>query len=125
MIRFAAVLALLLLLPSAGAAEPAQYAAEQAGSFGLDRLEKAGEPYTGRQSLQEGLDVDGALRYMADRAAGSWKELVRGSLRSSLLILSVVLLFSLADSVKEGTGGDPMGITAMTASLAVTAVAGR
>ena len=120
----AAALALLVLIVGTSAAASSEdYASVQADRFGFGALERAGEPYTGSQSIREGLNVDGVLDYFRDTVRSSAGDLLRGSLRSGLLILSISLFFSLSESVREGTGGDPMDVGAMAASLAVTAVA--
>ncbi|MBQ2925797.1 MAG: stage III sporulation protein AE [Ruminiclostridium sp.] len=96
---------------------------EQARSMGLEDLEKAGEVYTGEVDLAQGLDLGEIFRNLYRRGLESLEGAVKDSLRSCLLILVVTILCALAGTMTAGTGGDPMKVPVLTASLAIGAIA--
>ena len=91
--------------------------------MGLQQLEQIGEEYAGPQDIRAGPDVNAALRHMADRGRSALHGVVRDAACSCVLLLTVTLLWSLAQGMKTATGGDPMEAVTLAACLSVTAVA--
>lgn len=96
---------------------------QQYQSMGLEDLERVGEQYTGQGDVKDGLDVGGSFRYIAQQGKDSLEGVVKNAVRSCVLLLAVTLLCSLAEGLKTGGGGDPMGITTLAACLSITAIA--
>ena len=97
--------------------------AEQAEGMGLKDLEEAGEVYTGEVDLSQGLDLREVFRNLYHRGVEGLEGAVKDSLRSCLLVLVVTILCTLAGTITEGTVGDPVKVTVLTASLAIGAIA--
>ena len=91
--------------------------------MGLDQLEKAGEAYIGDTDISQGLDVAGVFRHLGQRAREGMEDLVKASVRSCVLLLAVTLLYGLAEGMKTASGGDPLGVTTLAATLAITTIA--
>lgn len=96
---------------------------EQARSYGMEDLERAGEEYLGETDLTSGLDVPSVLSSLGQRVKEALAGLVKEAARSCILLLAVTLLCGLAEAMGAGTGGDPMKISTLAGALAVTAVA--
>ena len=96
---------------------------DQARSMGLEELEEAGETYTGEVDLTQGLDLGEVFRTLYHRGLEVLEEAGKEVLRSCLLILVVTILCALAGTMTAGTGGDPMKVPVLTASLAIGAIA--
>lgn len=96
---------------------------EQARSLGLEDLEEAGEIYTGEVDLTQGLDLGEVFLNLYRRGVETLEEAVGDSLHSCLLILVVAILCALAGTMTAGTGGDPMQVTVLTASLTIGVIA--
>ncbi len=121
-------LALLLLLalllpPGALALEQGEIWEEQARSYGLEELERAGEEYLGEIDLADGMDVPSILNALGQRGREGITGVVKGSVRSCVLLLVITLLCGLAETMGAGSGGDPLKTATLAAALAITAVA--
>lgn len=86
-------------------------------------MEQAGEAYTGPVSLTEGLDIGEILRHLGEQGRAALGEVVKSTVRSCVLLLTVALLCSLAENLVTATGGDPLRVSTLAASLAITAIA--
>jgi len=117
------LLVLALCLPTARALDREELLDRQADAIGLRELERAGEAYTGDQDIRAGPDVNAALRHMADQGRTAFHGVVKDAARSCVLLLTVALLWSLAQGMKTAAGGDPMEAVTLAACLSVTAVA--
>ncbi len=114
---------LLLLLPlPALAIEQEEVVREQSELFGLPELKEEAAPYLGDTEISEGMDIQEILKTILENGKESAQGVVKHAVKSCLVILSVVLLFGLAEGVGKGTGTD-MPIMPVAAALAITAVA--
>lgn len=89
----------------------------------LDKLERTGEEYTGKTDLSGKLDVKGMLQHVLHSGREAAGGAVKRSVRSCVLLLIITMLCGLVEGMKAGTGQVGMNVTALAASLAVTAVA--
>lgn len=96
---------------------------EQAQSYGLEDLERAGEEYLGETDLTGDMDVPSILQSLGQKVKDALAELVKESVRSCVLLLVVTLLCGLAETMGTGAGGDPLKISTLAAALAITAIA--
>lgn len=115
--------ALILTLPWAQALDRDALLDAQSGEIGIQALEAAGEEYTGPQDLRAGPDVNAALRFIADRGGETLRDAVCQAGRSCVLLLTVSLLWSMAQGFQTAAGKDPMETVTLAACLSVTAVA--
>lgn len=111
------------MVPGARALDQQAILGEQARSYGMEDLERAGEEYLGETDLTSGLDVPSVLSSLGQRVKEALAGLVKEAARSCVLLLAVTLLCGLAEAMGAGTGGDPMKISTLAGALAVTAVA--
>ena len=118
-----AILAALLLMPTALALDQEEILQGQADSLGLQDLEEAGEEYIGQTDIKEGLDVPGTFQTMAQRGKAALGDVVKASVRSCVLLLAVTLLCGLTEGIKASSGGDGLGVTTLAATLSITAIA--
>lgn len=122
----AAVLFLLFalwLVPIAFALEPEEILTEQADSFGLDDLERAGEVYTGPVDLTDGFQVSEILGHILQQGKQAIRELVRESVASCLLILVVALFCGLTECLPPEVGQEGLRVPTLAAVLAITSIA--
>lgn len=96
---------------------------DQARSMGLEELEEMGETWTGEVDLTRGLDLGEIFQTLYHRGLELVKEAGKEVLRSCLLILVVTILCALGGTMTAGTGGDPMKVPVLTASLAIGTIA--
>ena len=113
----------LLLAPGALALDQQEILEEQAQSYGLEDLEKAGEEYIGETDLTGDLDVPSILESMGQQVRDSLTGVVKEAVRSCVLLLVVTLLCGLAESMGAGAGGDPLKISTLVAALSIAAIA--
>lgn len=113
----------LLLAPGALALDQREILEEQAQSYGMEDLEKAGEEYIGETDLTGDLDVPSILESMGQRVQDSLAGVVKETVRSCVLLLVVTLLCGLAESMGAGAGGDPLKISTLAAALSIAAIA--
>lgn len=113
----------LLLAPGALALDQREILEEQAQSYGMEDLEKAGEEYIGETDLTGDLDVPSILESMGQRVQDSLAGVVKEAVRSCVLLLVVTLLCGLAESMGAGAGGDPLKISTLAAALSIAAIA--
>lgn len=93
----------------------------QADALELDRLETAAEQYTGGAlGLDTGLD-DG-LRILLNEGSGQVTGILRGAVRSGVLLLAVVLLCGMAESLGGSREKGGVDAVAVAGALAVTAL---
>lgn len=95
----------------------------QAEHFGFSDVEQAGEAYTGPVSLTDGLDVGAILRHLGEQGRAALGEVIKSTVRSCVLLLTVALLCSLAENLVTTTGSDPLRVSTLAASLAITTIA--
>ena len=113
----------LLLAPGALALDQREILEEQAQSYGMEDLEKAGEEYIGETDLTGDLDVPSILESMGQRVQDSLAGVVKEAVRSCVLLLVVTLLCGLAEAMGAGAGGDPLKISTLAAALSIAAIA--
>lgn len=95
---------------------------EQERLFGLDKLEKLGGEYISKVKISEDLDVNAMLKTLLENGKQSVQGSLKGAAKSCLVLLTIVLLFGLANGISQGAGGGGNAIP-LAAALAVTAVA--
>ncbi len=121
-------LLLLALLPCllplrAAAVDAEELQAEQGRLFGISALEAAGNEHLEQVEVNQEMDVNAALKSILERGRESAKGVLKQAVKSCLLLLSIVLLFGLAQSVGETSGGGSLSALHLAAAAAVTAVA--
>ncbi len=111
-----------LLAPSALGLSEEEILDEQSRIFAIPELKQAGEEYVGEVSLDGGMDVNNILKGIMENSKQSLRNVVQHAVRSCLILLTIVLLFGVADGMGKGTGtGFP--VLSVAAALAITAVA--
>lgn len=119
------LLCVLLFLPfvtGAQAVDSEKVWDKQADLFSIPDLEEAGEGYLEDAKLSSNLDVNGMLEGILEDGKQSAQDVLKHALRSCMILLTIVILFGLADGISKGTGnGFP--ILPVAAALAITAVA--
>ncbi len=89
--------------------------------FGVSEVERSAAEQGGTAEYGAGLD-DG-LAELVDTGTRELAGIVRRAVRSSVLILLILLFCGLAETVQEGAGGSPSRSVSLAGTLAVTAVA--
>lgn len=89
--------------------------------FGVSEVERSAAEQGGTAEYGAGLD-DG-LAELVDTGTRELAGIVRRAVRSSVLILLILLFCGLAETVQEGAGGSPSHSVSLAGTLAVTAVA--
>lgn len=113
----------LLLLTGRGMAAAEALLSEQSRSLGLDKLEAAAEEYLGEVDLAAGLDLDEQLKRLLEDGKEQFPGVIKKAVRSSAMLLAIVLFCSLAEGMMEGSGGKELPVVTLVGALAVTAVA--
>lgn len=117
----AAVWAVLLLALTAPArAAPIDVYKEQKETLELEELERAGREYM--DLPLDGIDLDRGLKSVLDTGNEALPGVVRKAVRSCVLLLTAVLLCSLAESLYTDEKGSIKAVR-LAGTLAVTAVA--
>ena len=93
------------------------------GSLGLDQLAEAGEQYGAAAELHETPQLEGELERLLEQALAHLPQVLRGGLRSALMLLAVVVLCSVAEGLRA-IGGEENGlnICVLAGTLAITAL---
>lgn len=95
---------------------------EQTKLFSIPELQKAGDAYLGEVDLGADMKVDSLLEKIAQTGKQSAQNVMKHALHSCLILLTIVMLFGLAEGIGHGTGsGFP--VLPVAAALAITAVA--
>lgn len=89
--------------------------------FGVSEVERSAAEQGGTAEYGAGLD-DG-LAELVDTGTRELAGIIRRAVRSSVLILLILLFCGLAETVQEGAGGSPSRSVSLAGTLAVTAVA--
>ena len=89
--------------------------------FGVSEVERSAAEQGGTAECGAGLD-DG-LAELVDTGTRELAGIIRRAVRSSVLILLILLFCGLAETVQEGAGGSPSRSVSLAGTLAVTAVA--
>ena len=89
--------------------------------FGVSEVERSAAEQGGTAEYGAGLD-DG-LAELVDTGTRELAGIIRRAVRSSVLILLILLFCGLAETVQEGAGGSPSHSVSLAGTLAVTAVA--
>jgi stage III sporulation protein AE len=95
---------------------------EQSNLFGVDKLEQYGEEYLNGVEIKGEMDVNSIIKTILENGKESAQGVIKQSVRSCLLLLTIVLLFGLVEGIGHGTGSE-FPIVPVAAALAVTAVA--
>ena len=114
------VLLPLLLLPARAAEADAR--ALQREVLDLEGVEDAAEGYMDGFT-PEGMDLDGGLSGVLEKGNSALPGALREGVRSCALLLTVVLLCSLAEGLAAGGGEAPLPVAPLAGALAVAAVA--
>jgi len=121
MLALFGLLVLVFAIP-ASAVEPDAIWEEQSKLYSVPELQKAAEEYTGKVDVGANMDVDKVLKNIFDQGKESAQNILKHALRSCLVLLTIVLLFGLAEGMKVGTSsGFP--VLGLAAALAITTVA--
>lgn len=125
--RFATILLFLLLLilcltMDARALETEDIFEQQSEHFAISEVEEAGEAYLGDAELKPSLDVNHLVGRLAEQSKEGVQDVLKHALRSCLVLLTIVLLFGLAEGFGQGVGSS-FAILPIAAALAITAVA--
>lgn len=115
-------LVLIVLAPTASAAAWEEILEKQSSQIGMNELEQAGETYLDDAQVDPQLDVDGILKTIFQKGKLAAADVIKGSVRSCVMLLAIALLCGLADSMKLG-GSEGFPILPVVAALAVTGVA--
>lgn len=116
------LLLLSVCLTSVKAVDSEELREEQEKLFGVDELEQFGSEYVDHVEIGEQMNVNSVLKTILENGKQTAQGVVKHAIRSCLILLTIVLLFGLADGIGEGTGsGFP--VLHLASSLAVTAVA--
>jgi len=119
---FSLVLLLFVICIPSKALGTEEVLQEQSKLFGVDELEQYGEEYLNGTEIGGDMDVNSILKSILENGKQSAQGVIKQSVRSCLLLLTIVLLFGLTEGIGQGTGsGYP--IMSVAAALAVTAVA--
>ena len=110
-----------MLTPAVFAAELEEELKDQGRLMGMEELERAGEEYTGSVKIGEDLDVGEVFGNLTQRGKAAMGGVVKASVRSCVLLLSVTLLCGLAESMTAGETG--LKVTTLAAALSITAIA--
>lgn len=95
---------------------------EQSKLFGVEELEQYGEEYLNGVKIKSEMDINSILKTILENGKESAQGIIKQSVRSCILLLTIVLLFGLVEGIGRGTGSD-FPIVPVAAALAVTAVA--
>lgn len=113
---------LLLCAVPAMALEREEIWQQQGQLFDVDELEQAGEEYIDEVNIGEKMDINSIIKNILENGKESAQGIIKKSVRSCLILLTIVLLFGLAEGIGHGTGsGFP--IIPVASALAITAVA--
>lgn len=118
----AVVLLFLLLTPTASAVAWEDILEEQSKQLGVHELEQAGDSYLDGTQVDKDMDVNGVLKTIFQKGKLAAADVIKGSVRSCVILLAVALLCGLADSMKLG-GSEGFPLLPVVAALAVTGVA--
>lgn len=95
---------------------------EQSKLFSIPEVQKAGGEYLGKVELGADMDVDRILGSIVENGKQSAQNVMKHAVHSCLVLLTIVMLFGLAEGLGNGTGtGFP--VLPVAAALAITAVA--
>ena len=89
--------------------------------FGVSEVERSAAEQGG--TAEYGAALDDGLAELVDTGTRELAGIVRRAVRSSVLILLILLFCGLAETVQEGAGGSPSRSVSLAGTLAVTAVA--
>ncbi len=111
----------LFVLPAA-ASSSEDVLDEQSKVLGLDKLAEAAGEYSPGDTVT-GVDLDAGLQDLLDTGSDQLAGVLRKAVRSGVLLLTVVLLCSLAQGTCEAIG-DPGGlqVVPLVEALAITAI---
>ena len=111
----------LFVLPAA-ASSSEDVLDEQSKALGLDKLAEAAGEYSPGDTVT-GVDLDAGLQDLLDTGSDQLAGVLRKAVRSGVLLLTVVLLCSLAQGTCEAIG-EPGGlqVVPLVGALAITAI---
>ena len=89
--------------------------------FGVSEVERSAAEQGG--TAEYGAALDDGLAELVDTGTRELAGIIRRAVRSSVLILLILLFCGLAETVQEGAGGSPSRSVSLAGTLAVTAVA--
>lgn len=116
------VLILLALLTPCFAAESDAIRSVQEDALDLDALEDAAQDYMGDLTLED-IGLDQGLQKVLETGSGELSGVIRKAVRSSVLLLLIVLLCGVAEGLYGSTGETGLKVVPLVGALAVTAVA--
>lgn len=120
--RLCMLLLCLCLLSPVVLAASSEGLEEQSEALGLDKLADAAGEYGPSGNVAEA-DLDGGLKEILNTGSAQLGGVVRKAVRSAVLLLTAVLLCSLAQGVFEVSGeGSNLQVVPMVGALAVTAI---
>lgn len=116
------VLVLLTLIVPCSAMDLDEVMGRQGEAVGLERIEEAAKPYFDSFEPQNA-DLEEGLRILGSKGMDEIEGVVKKTLRSCTMILSVVLLCGLAGSITDGVKAGQTAAVSMVGVLAITAIA--
>lgn len=119
------LLAAVLLIGSAAASDISdEVLTAQSDALGLDRLQDAADRYVGRDGPVQGMGLDEGLQAILDTGSGQVSGVIRKAVRSSMLLLVIVVLCGVAGGFQAGLGGGgKIDTVTIAGALSITAVA--
>lgn len=117
----AALVLFTLIAPAFAVGQEEVYEAQRE-ALELDGLEQAAQDYMSDFSLED-IDLNQGLQKVLETGSGELPGVIRKAIRSSVLLLVIVLLCGLADGLYGSMGDSGLKIAPLVGALAVTAVA--
>lgn len=110
-----------LLVGRAGAASCEEIYTRQEEGLGLEALER--EARRGGGTVEYGTGLDDGLGQLAQQGGEAARGIVRGAVRSGVVLLAVLLLCSVGDTVYAQEGASRLRAVTLAGTLAITALA--
>lgn len=119
---FSIITVLFLLTPCFAVEHSDDIIEEQKEIFELDGLESAAQGYMDDFSIED-MELDQGLQAVLETGCGELPGVVRKAIRSSVLLLIIVLLCGVTEGLYSSTGEAGLKVVPLIGALAVTAVA--
>ena len=112
---------LAVLLVPAYAVNADEVLRQQEDTLEIDELERAAENAGG--SAEYGASLDEGLKSLLETGADAAGGIIRGAVRSGVLLVAVILLCGFGETMYEGLGKGKLPVIPLVGTLAITAVA--
>lgn len=112
---------LAVLLVPAYAMNVDEVLRQQENVLEIDELERAAEDAGG--SAEYGASLDEGLKHLMETGASAAGGIIRGAVRSGVMLVTVILLCGFGETMYEGVGKGKLPVIPLVGTLAITAVA--